>query len=90
MNKTLLSKRLNELTFAWNKIKRRFEKTERRRAYIYLLMKTPYEETEKKSWEDIRAGRDKFEPETKREDIYYDIYNYWFTIYVYRWSCNET
>ena len=51
-------------------MKRRFEETKRRGAYIYLLMKTPYEGAEKKSWEDIRVCREKFEPETKREDIY--------------------
>ena len=52
--------------------------------------------TEKKSWEEITAGREKFELETKKENILrvnkwvlWDIYDYRFTIYVYIWRCGE-
>ena len=53
--------------------------------------------TEKK-WQEIRASREKFQVETKRENILRvnkrvlrDIYDYRFTkIYVYRWRCSET
>ena len=67
--------------------KENFKKTQRSRIDIYLLIKTPYKNgnrvlmTEKKSWEEIRAYRAKFEVKeirayrakfevkTKRENI---------------------
>ena len=72
--------------------------------YIYLLIKTPYKNLERerfdyweKSWEEIRACREKFEVETKSKNmlrvnkrVLWDIYDYWFASYVYRWICGET
>ena len=47
---------------------------------------------EKKSWEEIRACREKFELETEREIILrvykwvlWNICDYWFTTSAYRW-----
>ena len=44
----------------------------------------------------MRACREKFEDETKSENalrvnnwVLWDIYDYWFTIYVHRWRCGE-
>ena len=68
--------------------------TERDHIYIYLLTKTPYKNLQKerfdyweKSWEEIRACREKFKVEPKSKNIsrvtkrvLWDIYDYWFTI----------
>ena len=76
-----------------------FKKTHWRRAHIYLLIKTTYRKSFsywENSWEEIRAFR-AFEVETKSENIlrvnkrvFWGFYDYWFTIYVYRWRCGET
>ena len=100
----ILFKWLNKLTFAWNEPKRRFKKSQRKWVYIYLLIKTPCQKwyktdwlSEKKSWEERKACREKFKVETKRENILrvnklvlWDIYDYRFTTYVYRQRCGET
>ena len=67
---------LNEPTFVWNKMKRRFKKdTLKESIYIFVdkntikkLMEREFHYWEK-SWEEIRAYREIFEVEKKTENI---------------------
>ena len=75
-----------------------------KRAYMYLVINTSYRNWNKerfdywgKNMKRNRACRAKYEVETKRKNIIRvkkwvlrDIYGYSFTIYVYRWTCDET
>ena len=87
---------LNELTFAWNELKRRFKKSQRKWVYIYLLIKTPCQKwyktdwlSEKKSWEERKACREKFKVETKRENILKELISLHLRLQIYN-LCLQT